>query len=292
MIEDVMEDNFDQDGLTGRDGPDDAPLDEIEGALVNMDVDLDNPETVTKSKKSRGTFYCRKLTLLPPGKKINVEFDEDGNSIGPESSLFSFYLGQQVQNHSVCHVQVKLWEDFKLETLDHLWTCILEKCSFDDPEFRKENVMKHARRLFRDSRHKWKRKFFNDPTLKTKEERLKNKPPNMTKVDWKYLIELWSDSKFQEKSEKAKKSRSFQKMPHYNGTQSFARLKQDIMEQNDGKCTRLDVMVESRKRKSKSKKRVNVATLANNVHAVDELTKLKEQREQGIHKKTDEQIFQ
>lgn len=40
------------------------------------------------------------------------------------------------------------------------------------------------------------------------------------------------------------------------------------MEQNDGKCTRLDVMVESRKRKSKSKKRVNAVTLANNVHAV------------------------
>ena len=71
-----------------------------------------------------------------------------------------------------------------------------EKCSFDDLEFRKVFVMKHARRLFRDSRHKLKKKYFDDPKLKTKEQRLKNKPPDMNKADWKYLVEHWSDPNF------------------------------------------------------------------------------------------------
>ncbi|KAL2894938.1 Vimentin, partial [Bienertia sinuspersici] len=161
-----------------------------------------------------------------------------------------------------------------------------EKCSFDDPEYRRESVMKHAQRLFRDARSKLKRKYFNDTRLKTKEERLKNKPSEMTKIEWKFLVDHWSDEKFKEKSKKASESRAHQKMPHYNGTKSFARLRQEIV----WKCSRVDVLVASRTRKSK--KAVNVLTMEKNTLAVDEIKKLKEQRDQGLNDKTDEQIFQ
>ncbi|WCJ21123.1 hypothetical protein M5689_003302 [Euphorbia peplus] len=179
---------------------------------ANMEVELKVAGIV---KKKRGIVYSRKLTTLPPGEKIVVEFDED----------------------------VKDWEDFTPETLDHLWACILEKCNFG-----KDSVMQHAR------------------------------------------LDCWSSDDFKEKSIKASTSRSFQKMPHYNGAKSFARFRQEIKEKNGGKCTRLDVMVESRKRKSK--KLVNADTLAHNMQEIDEMKKLKEQREQGINQKTDEQIFQ
>lgn len=53
-----------------------------------------------------------------------MEFDDDGNPIGPHSSLYAFFLGQQVRNRSVCPIQVKEWEEYKPETLDHLWACI------------------------------------------------------------------------------------------------------------------------------------------------------------------------
>lgn len=71
-----------------------------------------------------------------------------------------------------------------------------EKWNFDDPEYRRESVMKHARRLYRDSRHKLKQKYFDNPKLTTKEQRLRNKPPTMVKSDWKYLVDYWSDPKF------------------------------------------------------------------------------------------------
>lgn len=158
-----------------------------------------------------------------------MEFDDDGNPIGPHSSLYAFFLGQQVRNRSVCPVQVKEWEDYKSETLDHLWSCIKEKCSFDDAEYRKEGVLQHAWRLFRDGRHKLKHKYFDNPRLKTKEQRLNNTPKDMGKTDWKFLVDYWSDPKFQGKRDKARKSRSFQKMPHYNASKSYARLKQEII---------------------------------------------------------------
>ncbi|KAL2924368.1 ATP synthase subunit b [Bienertia sinuspersici] len=151
-------------------------------------------------------------------------------------------------------------------------------------------VIKHAQRLFRDARSKLKRKYFSDRRLKTKEERLKNKPSEMTKVEWKILVDHWSDEKFKEKSKKARESRAHQKMPHYNGTKSFARLRQEIRQKNEGKCSQVDVLVASRTRKSK--KAVNALTLEKNTLAVDEIKKLKEQRDQGLNDKTDEQIFQ
>ncbi|KAL2934867.1 hypothetical protein RDABS01_017986 [Bienertia sinuspersici] len=286
---------YDQEGPIGQGvGLEDAcphdldiePVNEREVMNIEEEGELNNSGTTRK----RGTVYCRKLTMLPPGEKLNVEFDEDGNAIGPHASLFSFFLGQQVRNKSVCPVQVKGWDEYTSETLDHLWACIKEKCSFDDPEYRRESVMKHAQRLFRDARSKLKRKYFNDTRLKTKEERLKNKPSEMTKIEWKFLVDHWSDEKFKEKSKKASESRAHQKMPHYNGTKSFARLRQEIRQKNEGKCSRVDVLVASRTRKSK--KAVNVLALEKNTLVVDEIKKLKEQRDQGLNDKTDEQIFQ
>ncbi|KAL2897965.1 Coiled-coil domain-containing protein 7 [Bienertia sinuspersici] len=74
--------------------------------------------------------------------------------------------------------------------------------------------MKHAQWLFRDARRKFKIKYFNDVRLKTKEECLKNKPSEMTKIEWKFLVDHWSDEKFKEKSKKSCESRAHQKMHH------------------------------------------------------------------------------
>ncbi|KAL2924698.1 Iron-regulated protein FrpC [Bienertia sinuspersici] len=255
----TMEDDTDTEAYYDQEGPigqgvgledacphdlDIEPVNEREVMNIKEEGELNNSGTTRK----RGTVYCRKLTMLPPGEKLNVEFDEDG---------------QQVRNKSVCPVQVKGWDEYTSETLDHLWACIKEKCSFDDPEYRRESVMKHAQRLFRDARSKLKRKYFNDTRLKTKEERLKNKL---------------------EKSKKASESRAHQKMPHYNGTKSFARLRQEIRQKNEGKCSRVNVLVASRTRKSK--KAVNVLTLEKNTLAV---VRVKRSR---FNDKTDEQIFE
>ncbi|KAL2938044.1 Phosphatidylinositol phosphatase PTPRQ [Bienertia sinuspersici] len=221
---------YDQEGPIGQGvGLEDAcphdldiePVNEREVMNIEEEGELNNSGTTRK----RGRVYCRKLTMLPPGEKLNVEFDEDGNAI--------------------------------------------------------------------DARSKLKRKYFNDTRLKTKEERLKNKPSEMTKIEWKFLVDHWSDEKFKEKSKKASESRAHQKMPHYNGTKSFARLRQEIVckrQKNEGKCSRVNVLVASRTRKSK--KAVNVLAMEKNTLVVDEIKKLKEQRDQGLNDKTDEQIFQ
>ncbi|KAJ8447026.1 hypothetical protein Cgig2_033595 [Carnegiea gigantea] len=195
-----------------------------------------NPGT---TKKTRGIVYCRKLTTLPPGEKLTMEFDDDGIPAGANGSSFSFFLGNQVRNRTVIPIQGVF--------------------SFDSPELRKNAILRHARALFRDSRHKLKRKYFDNPKLKTKADRMKNRPAYMLDVDYKYLVNLWSSLEFRK-------------------------------EKYGRECSRLDLMLKSCARTSD--KPVNAENLANNMHAKAAMEKLKNEREQGLNNKTDEQIFQ
>lgn len=162
--------------------------------------------------------------------------------------------------------------------------------SFDRPELRKDAILRQTRALFRDSRHKLKRKYFDNPKLKTKADRMRNRLAYMLDADWKYLVNLWSSPEFQAKSDKSRQSRARQHMPHYNGTQSYARLRHDFKEKYGRECCRLDLMLKSRTRTSD--RPVNAENLANNMHAKAATEKLKNEREQGLNDETDEQIFQ
>ncbi|KAH9604367.1 hypothetical protein KSS87_020443 [Heliosperma pusillum] len=249
----------------GGSGEDDMDEDEIwdmeverqlRGAneIIHMDKEL---ITSGKVKKTRGLVYCRKLTALAPGQKIFVEFDDDGNPIGKNATSYAYFLGEKVRNRKIFPVQVTGWEDFKAETLDHLWSCVLEVCDFDNPELRREEVMKHARKLFRGSR-------------------------------LEVLGRALAKSEVQEKNNKAKESRSFQKMPHYPGSKSHARVREDIIN-TYGTCSRVDLLLETRKRKSNTP--VNALNLDYNMKKIEEVNKRKKEREEGLNKNTDDQIL-
>ncbi|KAJ8434780.1 hypothetical protein Cgig2_003108 [Carnegiea gigantea] len=66
--------------------------------------------------------------------------------------------------------------------------------------------------------------------------------------------------------------------------------KATLKEKYGRKCSRLNLMLKSRTRTSG--KPINAENLANNMHAKVAMEKLKNEREQGLNDKTDEQIFQ
>ncbi|KAJ8423725.1 hypothetical protein Cgig2_011146 [Carnegiea gigantea] len=88
---------------------------------------------------------------------------------------------------------------------------------------------------------------------------MKNRPAYMLDADWKYLVNLWSSPEFQR-------------------------------EKYGRECSRLDLMLKSCTTTSDNP--VNAKNLANNMHAKAAMEKLKNEREQGLNDKTDEQIFQ
>ncbi|XP_074302297.1 uncharacterized protein LOC141633790 [Silene latifolia] len=77
-------------------------------------------------------------------------------------------------------------------------------------------------------------------------------------------------------------------MPHYTGSKSHARFREDI-KQRQGTCSRVDVLLETRKRKSSNP--LNAVNLDYNLTKIEEINKKKKEREEGIHKKTDDEIL-
>lgn len=55
---------------------------------------------------------------------MSVEFDEDHQAIGENSTDFVWFLGQTVRNKSCCPLQLKEWKELKEHEIDHMWIII------------------------------------------------------------------------------------------------------------------------------------------------------------------------
>ncbi|XP_016465058.1 uncharacterized protein LOC107787951 [Nicotiana tabacum] len=128
-----------------------------------------------------------------------------------------------------------------------MWDIILEKFNFDVSEGRKGAILGHMSDLYRDYRHKLKNKYFDSKA--TYQLRLQNKPKLLTVNEWKYLVNLWSSDDFQKKSTQNKTNRSKRSLPPYSGTKNYARLRYEMEKKNGKAPSRVEVFLESRKRK-------------------------------------------
>ncbi|XP_021739803.1 uncharacterized protein LOC110706214 isoform X4 [Chenopodium quinoa] len=81
----------------------------------------------------------------------------------------------------------------------HSYDVVLEKFTMDQPEMRKEFILRHMNALYRDYRRKLKAIYYDDPKLINQVQREKNKPKNVARRDWLYLCKLWHSPDFKSK---------------------------------------------------------------------------------------------
>ncbi|XP_043813697.1 uncharacterized protein LOC110616499 [Manihot esculenta] len=191
--------------------------------------------------------------------------------------------GQTIRNVSCCPLQVKQWNKITDDKLDHMWSTILEKFTFEYSDARKGAIFGHMNALYRYYRHKLKKKYFDSKA--TYSLRLRNKPKDMDVKDWKYLINLWTENTFQERRNKNKTNRCKHSMPPYTGTKSFARLRDHMKKKNGKTSSRLELFLESRKRKQG--KEIDPISQ----EAIEKFQQLKKQREEEQISLDDDAMF-
>ncbi|XP_070042518.1 uncharacterized protein [Nicotiana tomentosiformis] len=113
-----------------------------------------------------------------------------------------------------------------------------------------------------------------------------NKPKLLTIDEWKYLVNLWSDVDFQKKSTQNKANRSKRSLRPYSGTKSYARLRYKMEKKNGKAPSRVEVFLESRKRK----KGKQVDAFQQDV--IVQFDQLKEQQKEGEISLNDDDIFE
>ncbi|WCJ39871.1 hypothetical protein M5689_020823 [Euphorbia peplus] len=258
----------------------DAQANGEDGGLENSSG---SDKTIKRKRKTRGPTRCLKIIGLESGQKLPIEFDEDNQAIGENSTDFIWYLGQTVRSRACCPLQVKEWKEIENTIIEHMWNIVLEKFCFEEPERKKEYILGHMQALYRGYRYKLKKTYYDSKS--TYQLRLRNKPKQIDVNDWKYLVNLWSEATFQERSMKNKTNRAKRSTPPYTGTKSYARLRHQMEKKNGKKPSRVDVYIESRKRKNGK----GVDPLAQDVIAKFE--QLKKQREEGNNSLHDDDIF-
>ncbi|KAH0635831.1 hypothetical protein KY289_035746 [Solanum tuberosum] len=92
-----------------------------------------------------------------------------------------------VRSRSCCPLKVNGWKEIEQDKIDHMWDIILEKFNFDVSEGKRDAIFGHMSDLYRDYRHKLKRKYFDSKS--TYQLRLRNKPKHFGADEWKYI---WS----------------------------------------------------------------------------------------------------
>ncbi|WCJ24589.1 hypothetical protein M5689_006538 [Euphorbia peplus] len=68
---------------------------------------------------------------------LPIEFDEDNQAVGENSTDFIWYLGQTVRSRACCPLQVKEWKEIENTIIEHMWNIVLEKFYFEEPEQKK-----------------------------------------------------------------------------------------------------------------------------------------------------------
>ncbi|WCJ29245.1 hypothetical protein M5689_010891 [Euphorbia peplus] len=258
----------------------DAQANGEDGGLENSSG---SDKTIKRKRNTRGPTRCLKIIGLKSRQKLPIEFDEDNQAIGENSTGFIWYLGKTVRSRACCPLQVKEWKEIKNTIVEHMWNIVLEKFCFEEPEQKKEYILGHMQALYRGYRCKLKKTYYDSKS--TYQLRLRNKPKHIDVNDWKYLVNLWSETTFQERSMKNKTNRAKRSMPPYTGTKSYARLRHQMEKKNGKKPSRVDVYIESRKRKNGN----GVDPLAQDVIA--QFEQLKKQREEGNNSLHDDDIF-
>nr|XP_016471424.1 PREDICTED: uncharacterized protein LOC107793562 [Nicotiana tabacum] len=221
-------------------------------------------------RKTRGPTRCVEIINLQEGQKLSVEFDEDHQAI--------------VRSRTCCPLKVNSWKEIEQDKINHMWDIVLEKFNFDVSEGRKSAILGKMSDLYRDYRYKLKKKYFDSKA--GYQLRLRNKPKLVAADEWKYLVNLWSDADFQKKSTQNKANRSKRSLPPYIVTKSYARLRYEMEQKNGKPPSRVEVFMESRKRK----KGKQVDAFQQDV--IVQFDQFKKQQKEGEISLNDDDIFE
>ncbi|KAK1431839.1 hypothetical protein QVD17_08553 [Tagetes erecta] len=128
-----------------------------------------------------------------------------------------------LQNKRLCTLQqVSSWQ--KVPQKEKIWEYVLEK--YDVPDAAKKWVLTSIGQSYKVHKCRFKQKHFYH--FKDNKTRWKNRPKHIPEDDFAQLLHLWSRKDVEKRCLQAKESRMSQKNMHTAGPKSFARIREEM----------------------------------------------------------------
>ncbi|KAJ0578411.1 putative transposase, Ptta/En/Spm, plant [Helianthus annuus] len=214
--------------------------DDLEGednALVQDQLhrpELEKTIEISKTNK-RGPTMLHLVHTRKVNEREVIICNEFGQPVGPATKekdivgKFSRFLGTIARNHSYAPLTYSSWH--KVPHKDKIWEYVLEK--YDVPYAAKTWVLKTIGNDYKVHKCRFKKKHFY--RYKDNKTRLMNRPKNIPADDFSQLLRLWSNKDVEKRCLRAKEIRMSQKNMHTAGPKSFARVREEMRNDDPNK---------------------------------------------------------
>ncbi|GJX54162.1 transposase, Ptta/En/Spm [Tanacetum coccineum] len=192
-------------------------------------------DTTISTTKKRGPTMMHNIHTREFDRREAIICNEFKQPIGPSTKendvvgKFSRFLGTIARTYSYCPLTYSSWH--KVPDKDRMWEYVLEK--YIVPGEAKSHVLQSIGALWRGHKSRLKKKHFYG--FKDNSTRLKNRPKCIPEKDFLQLLRLWNSKQDQKCCLIAKKRRMSQKNMHTAGPKSFARIREDMKNEDPNK---------------------------------------------------------
>ncbi|KAD4982497.1 hypothetical protein E3N88_19168 [Mikania micrantha] len=182
---------------------------------------------ISKTKKRGPTMLHDVHTRIEDEREVII-CNEFGQPVGPVREgkdvvgKFSRFLGTVARNYSHAPLIHSSWQ--KVPHKEKIWEYVLEK--YDVPDGAKAWVLKSIGQSYKVHKCRFKQKHFYQ--FKDNKTRWNNRPNNIPEDDFRKLLRLWSNKDMEQRCARAKQSRMSQKNMHTAGPKSFARIREEM----------------------------------------------------------------
>ncbi|KAL8250590.1 hypothetical protein R6Q59_034283 [Mikania micrantha] len=221
---------------------------ENEILMEDSDDDLENEDDLIIQERLQGSKLDKTIESKKRGPtmlhvvhthKVNdrevIICNEFGQPVGPVTNekdvvgRFSRFLGTIACNHSYASLIHSSWH--KVPHKDKIWEYVLEK--YDVPDAAKKWVLMTIGHSYKVHKCRFKKQHFyqfrNDKT------RWKNRPKSIPEGDFAQLLRLWNNTNVKKRCLRAKEIRMSQKNMHTAGPKSFARIRDEMINDDPNK---------------------------------------------------------
>ncbi|KAM0008667.1 putative transposase, Ptta/En/Spm, plant [Helianthus debilis subsp. tardiflorus] len=270
-----LQDEADQDKEYENDISEDL---EEEDDVHRLEIEQHHPELekaigISKTTK-RGPTMLHTVHMRKFDEREAIICNDFGQPIGPiregkdVAGEFSRFLGTIARNHSYAPLIYSSWQ--KVPHKEKIWEYVLEK--YDVPDAAKKWVLKSIGELYKVHKCRFKKKYFYQ--FKDNKTRWKNRPKDNPEADFSQLLRLWSNEDVAKHCLRAKESRMCQKNMHTVGPKSFARIREEM--KNDDPNQELPTLTQLFERtRKRTEGRVYVDTYDDTARKIEQMKNYK-----------------
>ncbi|KAD2805475.1 hypothetical protein E3N88_38852 [Mikania micrantha] len=208
---------------------DDVQIQErLQGSKLEKEIEF--PES-----KKRGPTMLHVVHMRKVDDREMIICNEFGQPVGPVTNekdvvgRFSLFLGTIARNHSYAPLIHSSWH--KVPHKDKIWEYILEK--YDVPDAAKKWVLMTIGHSYKVHKCRFKKKHFYQ--FRDDKTRWKNRPKSIPEGDFAQLLRLWNNTNVKKRCLRAKEMRMSQKNMHMAGPKSFARIRDEMINDDSNK---------------------------------------------------------